>query len=33
MRLRREGRRGIDHEEPNMAGKVDAKKVEDVETS
>jgi hypothetical protein len=33
MRLRREGRRGIDHDDSNMADKDDAKKVDDVETS
>jgi len=33
MRSRREGRRGIDHDDPNMADKDDAKDVEDVATS
>jgi len=33
MRSRREGRRGIDHDGPNMADKDDAKKVGDVEPS
>jgi len=33
MRSRREGRRGIDHDDPNMADRYDVKKVEDVETS
>ncbi len=33
MMSRREGRRGIDHADPNMVNEVDAKKAEDIVTS
>jgi len=33
MMSRREGRRGIDHEDPNMAEEVEGKKAEDIAMS